>query len=279
MSDVTTTTEKTGIRVGSGYIYEMTFTGEIPEDGVIEVDANRLGYIEKGATLGYKATFKNFTDDMGKVKRAKLTAEEVTFKFGLISWVYSKLNALCSTARVTEKDGGRTVKIGGIENDDGKKHLFRFFHPDKELGDVRITIVGTNTGGLSLKYAPDDSTSLEPEISAEPNDKEGTLVLIDITDPGAETLESLTVTSQSGTTSGKTVVTVTPALTNGSSYKYKTAATVTMPLPNDSTSTGYTSWDGTAEITATTGNEILIVEVDSTGAIKKAGKTTVTAKA
>lgn len=272
-------TEKVGIPVGSGYIYETEFTGKIPADTEIETDVNQLGYIEKGATLTYKATYKNFADDMGKVKRTKLTAEEVTFKFGLISWVYSKLNALCSTCRVTEKDGGRTVKIGGIENDDGKKHLFRFFHPDKELGDVRITIVGTNTGGLSLKYAPDDSTSLEPEISAEPNDKEGTLVLIDINDPGMETLGSLTVNSAAGTTSGKTVITVTPALTSGNDYKYKTALTVTMPLLNDSTSTGYTPWDGTSEITATTGNEILIVEVDNTGAVKKAGKATVTAKA
>jgi hypothetical protein len=148
MSD--TTTEKQGIPAGSGYIYETAFSGTIPEDNVIETDVNRLGYIEKGATLTYKATFKKFKDDMGRVARNLLTDEDATFKFGLVSWVYSKLNKLCSTCRVTEKDGGRTIKIGGIGNDDGLKHLFRFVHPDKLLGDVRITIVGTNTGGLSL---------------------------------------------------------------------------------------------------------------------------------
>lgn len=268
--------EAFGIPIGSGYIYETAFTGEIPPDSEIETEANRLGYIEKGASVTYKPTFKTFSDDMGKVKRTKLTAEEVTLKFGLISWVYSKLNALCATARVAEKTGGRTIKIGGIDNDDGKKHLFRFVHPDKELGDLRITIVGTNTGGFALNYAPEDATKNEPEVTALPSDDEGTLILIDETDPGA--LGVLTVTSAAGTVTGKTAVTVSPSLSAGGSYKYKTAASVTLPELNDSTATGYTTWDGTAEITATTGNEILIVEVDSTGAVQKAGKATVTAK-
>ena len=179
--------EKKGIPVGSGHIFETEFTGEIPENAVIETDTNRLGYIKNGATLTYTPTYQTFTDDMGKVKRTKLTAEDVKFKLGLISWVYSKLAALCSTYRVTETAGtGRTVKIGGADNDDGKKHLFRFVHPDKQLGDVRITIIGTNTAGLTLTYAPEDASLIEPEITAEPSDAEGTLVLIDITDPVEE---------------------------------------------------------------------------------------------
>lgn len=270
--------EKFGIPVGSGFIYETAYTGEIPEDDAIETPENRLGFIKKGATLTYKATTKSFTDDMGKVKRTTLTEEEVTFKLGLIAWAYSKLSALCSTCRITERDGGRTIKIGGIENDDGKKHLFRFVHPDKQLGDVRITIVGTNTGGLSLQYAPDDATTLEPEITAEPNDTEGTLCLLDVTDPTGETLGVLTVTSAAGTTSGKTKITVSPALTSGNSYKYYTAATVSMPSLN-STVSAYTAWDGTAEIAATTGDGIVIAEVDGSGKVKKAGTATVTAKA
>lgn len=270
--------EKIGIPVGSGHIYELGFNGDIPADDVIETPENRLGYIQKGATLTYKATNKNFTDDLGKVKRTALTEEEVTFKFGLISWVYSKLNALCSTCRVQEKEDGRTIKIGGLENDDGKKHLFRFVHPDKQLGDVRITIVGTNTGGLSLKYAPDDATTVEPEITAEPSDEEGTLCLLDITDPTNETLGILTVTSEAGTESGKTKITVSPSLTSGNSYKYYAAATASLPSLN-ATVTAYTDWDGASEIEATTGNEIVIAEVDGSGKVKKAGKATVAAKA
>lgn len=276
---MSTDTEKKGIPVGSGHIYETIFDGStIPTNDVIETEANRLGHIEKGATLTYKPTFKPFKDDMGKVKRNVLTDEDVTFKFGMISWVYSKLNKLCSTCRIIERDGGRTVKIGGVENNDGLKHLFRFVHPDNELGDVRITIVGTNTGGLSMKYAADDSTNIEPEISAEPSDDEGTLVLLDIEDP-LTSLGTLTVSSVAGSTTGTTKITASPALASGDSYKYKTASSVAIPAFNDSTATGYTVWDGTSDIAATTGNEILIVEVDSSGLVKKAGKATIVSKA
>lgn len=270
--------EKQGIPVGSGYIYETIFNGTtIPDKTVFETEDNRLGYIEKGATLTYKPTHKKFEDDMGKVVRNVLTDEEVTFKLGLVSWVYSKLNTLCSTCRVTEREGGRTIKLGGLENDDGKKHIFRFVHFDKQLGDIRITIVGTNTGGISLKYAKDDSTNVEPEITAEPSDNEGTLVLLDMDDP--EELGALTVTSTAGTTTGSTKITVVPTLTSGNTYKYKTGASLSLPSLDDTASSGYTAWDGTSDITATTGNMILIVEVDSSGLVKKAGTTTVTSKA
>jgi len=271
-------TEKVGIPVGSGYIYESAFSGTIPDDATIETADNRLGYIEKGATLNYKPTFKQFKDDMGKVMRNKLTAEEATFKFGLISWAYGKLNSLISTARVTESNGKRTIKIGGLDNDDGVQHLFRFVHPDNELGDLRITIIGTNTGGLQLDYKPDDTTDASPEITAMPSDDEGTLIIMEETDPIGETLLPLVVNSVAGTTSGKTALTVSPALSSGNSYKYKTATTVTLPALND-TVADWTTWDGSADITATTGNEIAVVEINSSGLVKKAGKTTVTAKA
>jgi hypothetical protein len=94
-----------------------------------------------------------------------------------------------------------------------------------------------------------------------------------------ETLGTLTVTSEAGATTGTTKITVTPALTNGYSYMFKTSSTVTLPNLDDSGISGYTPWDGTSDITATTGNEILIVEVNDQYKIKKAGKVSVTAKA
>lgn len=92
-----------------------------------------------------------------------------------------------------------------------------------------------------------------------------------------ETLGALTVTSVEGATIGTTKVTVTPALTSGNVYMYKTASTVTAPLLNDDC-TSYTVWNGTSDITAVTGNKICIVEVDSSYRAKKAGIATVTSK-
>lgn len=96
------------------------------------------------------------------------------------------------------------------------------------------------------------------------------------TEPGdIDVLETLTVTSVAGATTGSTKITITPALVSGNSYKYKTAANPTLPTINQICTTGYTAWDGTSDITATDGNKIVIVEVDSDNKAKKAGITTV----
>lgn len=92
------------------------------------------------------------------------------------------------------------------------------------------------------------------------------------------TLGELTVTSAAGTASGATKLTVSPTKASGNSYKYKTAASVTLPAYDEVCSAGYTGWDGTADITATTGQKILVVEVDSSNKAKKAGIATVTSK-
>nr|DAQ48800.1 MAG TPA: Major capsid protein [Caudoviricetes sp.] len=90
----------------------------------------------------------------------------------------------------------------------------------------------------------------------------------------------LTVNSVAGTSaSGKTKVTVSPSLSTGNSYKYKTASSVTAPEFGTECKSGYTAWDGVSEITATTGNKILIVEVDANNKAVKAGSATVASKA
>lgn len=93
-----------------------------------------------------------------------------------------------------------------------------------------------------------------------------------------EKLGSLTVTSAAGTASGDTKVTVSPALTSGNSYKIKTGATVSMPIYNQLISGGYANWNGTDDITAATGNKIVVVEVDADNHVQKAGMATATAK-
>lgn len=90
----------------------------------------------------------------------------------------------------------------------------------------------------------------------------------------------LTVNSVAGTSaSGKTKITVSPSLSAGNSYKYKTASSVTVPEFGADCKTDYTAWDGVSEITATTGNKILIVEVDANNKAVKAGSATVASKA
>ena len=90
-------------------------------------------------------------------------------------------------------------------------------------------------------------------------------------------MTSLTVTSVAGSKSGSTKITVEPALSSGNSYKYKVAANPTMPNAGQECKTGYTAWDGAAEITATAGQKIVVVEVDADNRCIVAGMTVVTA--
>lgn len=89
---------------------------------------------------------------------------------------------------------------------------------------------------------------------------------------------SLSVTSIAGSAIGKTLIKVTPAKGNGNNYKYKTGATLTTPKIGSVLDAGYTGWNGTEEITATTGNKILVAEVDASNKVVKYGITTVISK-
>ena len=92
----------------------------------------------------------------------------------------------------------------------------------------------------------------------------------------SDTLPELKVVSVAGT-AGKTLIYVNPALTGGNTYVYKTAASVDLPALDTVLTTGWTAWNGAAEITATTGNEIAIVEINATNESVKGGLATVTA--
>lgn len=160
--------------VGGGYT--------IPTDTDLEVDANLIGWIQGGATLEYTPEFYTATDDLGKVSKKYLTSEEAILKSGVMTWNGETLAKLTSTALVTTsvsgETGKRTVKIGGIDNFDGKNYVIRFVHSNTD-GDVRITIVGSNESGFEMAFAKDAETVINAEFKAVPNDARGTLIVFE----------------------------------------------------------------------------------------------------
>ena len=175
------------IVLGSGKIYCVEHTGEIPEDAVIETAENRLGYVSGGATLSYTPTYYEAKDDLGYVSKTILTEEEAILKSGVMTFDGTTLTKLCSTGRVTEEAGKRTVKIGGAGNQDGKKYIIRFVHEDAVDGDIRVTIVGRNEAGFELSFAKDKETVIDAEFKAQAKlDTEGTLIMYTETIPTTE---------------------------------------------------------------------------------------------
>lgn len=167
------------IVLGSGKIYITEYATSLPEDSVIEVDGNLLGYIQGGATISYKPTFYEAKDDLGLISKKIVTDEEAILKSGVMTWNGDTLKKLCSTARVT-KDATthtRTVKIGGTGNYDGKKYVIHFVHEDEVDGDIRVTIVGSNEAGFELAFAKDKESVINAEFKAQPLDTEGTLII------------------------------------------------------------------------------------------------------
>ena len=91
-------------------------------------------------------------------------------------------------------------------------------------------------------------------------------------------LDELMLSSVEGSATGKTKVTVTPSAPSGYTAKYKTGADLALPAYDEAV-TGYTAFTAGADITATTGNKIVVAYLDSSGKAKAAGMTTVTSKA
>lgn len=181
MSTPNTIDNSDEIILGSGDLYIMEFTGEIPEDTAIEADANRAGNIKGGATLEYSIESQTVQDDKGRVKKTIVTKETVTFKTGLMTWVKQYMQALVQTARIDEttKAGHRIYKLGGLANLNKTRYLWRFVHTRDDGRKVRITVTGKNTGTISLAFQPENETVVDSEITADTLDSAGTLVILD----------------------------------------------------------------------------------------------------
>lgn len=164
------------IFLGSGDLMIKEYTDVMPTYKDFDVTTDLLGRIQGGCTLEYKGEWYEAKDDTGKAVKNVLTEEEATLKSGIITWNGKVLSQLCSTARITEADGIRIVKIGGVSNHDGKSYALCFHHTDKIDGDVWLVIRGVNQGGFSLAFAKDKETVIDAEFKCLPQDEEGTLI-------------------------------------------------------------------------------------------------------
>lgn len=91
-------------------------------------------------------------------------------------------------------------------------------------------------------------------------------------------LPRFTVTSVAGGTSGKTTITTDyGTLGTGESYVYKVTDDPIVVKKGDSTSSGWSSWDGSADITAAS-DKIITVAVSKSSAVIAVGSATVVAK-
>ena len=164
------------ITIGSGTPYVMEYTGEMPSIETICVPENELGKVQGGAELTYTTETHEEKDDLGLVSKVVITSEEAIFKLGLLTYNGNTMAKLADRCKVTEAAGKRTVHLGGAGNAQGKQWVVCFHHEDKVDGDIWILLRGSNQAGMTLTYAVDAGTKIEPEFKALPCDDNGTLI-------------------------------------------------------------------------------------------------------
>lgn len=212
------------------------------------------------------------------------------------------INRSADSIEITSKDteGGWKSKIAGMKewsidndglyvpNDESHMILSRAF----ENGDpVCVKVVNGKTkrgmfGGLAvitdypIEAPYDDAVTYSLTL-----DGMGRLVdlMLDAVSPdtmpdGSSAIEPLTVVSVEGEASGNTAVYVNPVKEAENKYFYK-VGDAPLDYPAYKEVISQTSWDGTAEIAATTGQQIMIIETNAAGMALKAGVATVIAKA
>lgn len=164
------------ITLGSGELFMMEFAGTMPEVDAICVEENRLGHIKGGAAIEYTMEPYEEKDDLGKVSKIIVTSEEAILKAGLLTWNGDTLTKLVDRGVSTTESGKRVTKIGGAGNDNGKNYVICFQHKDPTDGNLWALIKGKNSAGLTITFATDSGTLLEPEFKAMPHDEDGTLI-------------------------------------------------------------------------------------------------------
>lgn len=167
---------KETITLGSGKLYLQAFTDTMPTVDTLCVPENLLGHIKGGASLEYTEETYEEKDDLGLVSKIITTTEEALLKCGLLTWNGETLQKIVDRCKSETADGKRVTKIGGAGNAQGKYYAICFAHEDKADGNLWVLIKGRNTAGLTLTFAADAGTVMEPEFKALPHDKDGTLI-------------------------------------------------------------------------------------------------------
>lgn len=167
---------KDTITLGSGKLYLAAFVDEMPTVDNLCVDDNLLGHIKGGASLEYTEETYEEKDDLGLVSKIITTSEEALLKCGIVTWNGETLKKLVDRCASTTEGGKRVTKIGGAGNAQGGYYAICFAHEDKTDGNLWVLIKGRNTAGLTLTFAADSGTVMEPEFKALPHDDDGTLI-------------------------------------------------------------------------------------------------------
>ena len=154
--------DKNEIMLGAGEIYMLEFDGDtLPEDSVIEVDSNNVGFCNSGFKIDYKPKKYDVKNQYGRVVKSFITDEQISAKTGIITWDLDKL-ALLSTAKISEDTEKKVKKLTFGGGGSLKTVLLRFVHEENGK-HLRFTMIGQGGNGFGLDFG-DKETSINAEL-------------------------------------------------------------------------------------------------------------------
>lgn len=180
----TNTNRLKAIPLGSGNVYILPVADypTMPTDEQFEQDVNMIGRTKNGATLTYSGEYYTAVSDDGVAKKTKLTAETITFSWGIMTWIPETVELILQTATASVVGTGNSqyaeVKIGGVGNQSNQEYWVHFVGGDDVDGKITVTGRGLNTAGLEAAFANDNETVLTPTWDFSPMDNDGTLVVM-----------------------------------------------------------------------------------------------------
>lgn len=165
--------------LGSGDLYIVAYSGgSIPADGTIETPENMIGGIKGGATVSYTPTIYSVSDDMRRMKKSLITAEEATFKTGYLSFDLGEIAQIALGSHLDTYGGKSTLAVGGGQTI--TEYVLRFVHTMGNGKKVRVSMIGTPVSGFELAFSPENESVINAEFSAVPMNAEGHLFTIDV---------------------------------------------------------------------------------------------------
>ncbi|MEE0896048.1 MAG: cadherin-like beta sandwich domain-containing protein [Acutalibacteraceae bacterium] len=234
----TNTNRLKAIPLGSGNVYILPVADypTMPTDEQFEQDVNMIGRTKNGATLTYSGDYYTAVSDDGVAKKTKLTAETLTFSWGIMTWIPATVELILQTATASVVGTGDSqyaeVKIGGVGNQSNQEYWVHFVGGDDVDGKITVTGRGLNTAGLEAAFANDNETVLTPTWDFSPMDNDGTLVVMRMANQNAQgstapQLTALTIGS----------LTLSPAFAAGT-YEYTAATSNATNVINATAPTG-----------------------------------------
>lgn len=183
------------IPLGSGNVYILPVNSTyatMPTDEQFETDGYMIGRTKNGATLSYSAEYYTAKSDDGVAQKTRLTAETVTFSWGIMTWIPATVTQILQTATWESKGSGDNVyaevKIGGVGNQILQEYWIHFVGGDDIDGKITVTGRGLNNNGLEAAFTNDSETVLTPTFQFSPMDSDGTLVVIKMANQTTQTV-------------------------------------------------------------------------------------------